>query len=253
MNEPSEEQKYIIENVKKGYNIKVEAVAGSGKSTTILSIAKEMEDKEILQLTYNSSLRKEIVEKVQKLDLKNIQIHTFHSLAVRYYSNDAHTDTALRRVLLYNKTPNIEIKKIDILVIDENQDLTELYYQFVIKFLLDMNGRVQIMCMGDKLQSVYEFKGADARYLTMADKLWSDFVGLKTSIFIPATLRTSYRITNQMGSFINNVLLGEHLMLTNRSGEPVSYICNTRSNIRNKVYHILINSYDSCLCFYVLS
>lgn len=239
MNEPSEEQKYIIENVKKGYNIKVEAVAGSGKSTTILSIAKEMQDKEILQLTYNSSLRKEIVEKVQKLDLKNIQIHTFHSLAVRYYSNDAHTDTALRRVLLYNKTPNIEIKKIDILVIDENQDLTELYYQFVIKFLLDMNGRVQIMCMGDKLQSVYEFKGADARYLTMADKLWSDFVGLKTSIFIPATLRTSYRITNQMGSFINNVLLGEHLMLTNRSGEPVSYICNTRTNIRNKVYHTI--------------
>tara|TARA_Y100000816_G_scaffold291476_1_gene282952 strand:+ start:10044 stop:12221 length:2178 start_codon:yes stop_codon:yes gene_type:complete len=239
MNEPSEEQKYIIENVKKGYNIKVEAVAGSGKSTTILSIAKEMEDKEILQLTYNSSLRKEILEKVQKLDLKNIQIHTFHSLAVRYYSNDAHTDTALRRVLLYKKRPNIEIKKIDILVIDENQDLTELYYQFVIKFLLDMNGRVQIMCMGDKLQSVYEFKGADARYLTMADKLWSDFIGLKTSIFIPATLRTSYRITNQMGSFINNVLLGEHLMLTNRSGEPVSYICNTRTNIRNKVYHTI--------------
>ena len=239
MNEPSEEQKYIIENVKKGYNIKVEAVAGSGKSTTILSIAKEMKDKEILQLTYNSSLRKEILEKVQKLDLKNIQIHTFHSLAVRYYSNDAHTDTALRRVLMYKKPPNIEIKKIDILVIDENQDLTELYYQFVIKFLLDMNGKVQIMCMGDKLQSVYEFKGADARYLTMADKLWSDFIGLKTSIFIPATLRTSYRITNQMGSFINNVLLGEHLMLTNRSGEPVSYICNTRANIRNKVYHTI--------------
>lgn len=239
MNEPSEEQKYIIENVKKGYNIKVEAVAGSGKSTTILSIAKEMYDKEILQLTYNSSLRKEIVEKVQKLELKNIQIHTFHSLAVRYYSNDAHTDTALRRVLLYKKIPNIEIKKIDILVIDENQDLTELYYQFIIKFLLDMNGRVQIMCMGDKLQSVYEFKGADARYLTMADKLWSDFIGLKTSIFIPATLRTSYRITNQMGSFINNVLLGQHLMLTNRSGEPVSYICNTRTNIRNKVYHTI--------------
>lgn len=239
MNEPSEEQKYIIENVKKGYNIKVEAVAGSGKSTTILSIAKEMEDKEILQLTYNSSLRKEILEKVQKLDLKNIQIHTFHSLAVRYYSNDAHTDTALRRVLMYKKPPNIEIKKIDILVIDENQDLTELYYQFVIKFLLDMNEKVQIMCMGDKLQSVYEFKGADARYLTMADKLWSDFIGLKTSIFIPATLRTSYRITNQMGSFINNVLLGEHLMLTNRSGEPVSYICNTRANIRNKVYHTI--------------
>ena len=108
MNEPSEEQKYIIENVKKGYNIKVEAVAGSGKSTTILSIAKEMYDKEILQLTYNSSLRKEIVEKVQKLELKNIQIHTFHSLAVRYYSNDAHTDTALRRVLMYKKIPNIE-------------------------------------------------------------------------------------------------------------------------------------------------
>ena len=34
MNEPSEEQQNIIEHIKNEYNVYVEAVAGSGKSTT---------------------------------------------------------------------------------------------------------------------------------------------------------------------------------------------------------------------------
>ena len=62
MNEPSEEQQIIINNIKNGYNVVVEAVAGSGKSTTILSLAQQCQDKEILQLTYNSSLRLDVRE-----------------------------------------------------------------------------------------------------------------------------------------------------------------------------------------------
>ena len=91
MNKPSEEQQLIIDYVKQGFNIQVQAVAGSGKSTTVLSLAKQCYDKQILQLTYNSSLRLEIKEKVKELELENISVHTFHSLAVKYYSNDSHT------------------------------------------------------------------------------------------------------------------------------------------------------------------
>ena len=63
MNEPSEEQQNIIEHIKNEYNVYVEAVAGSGKSTTVLSMANQLSDKKILQLTYNSSLRLEIKAK----------------------------------------------------------------------------------------------------------------------------------------------------------------------------------------------
>lgn len=61
---PSEEQKAIIENLKNQYNITVEAVAGSGKTTTCLLIAKSFKEKEVLILTYNKRLADETKEKI---------------------------------------------------------------------------------------------------------------------------------------------------------------------------------------------
>ena len=231
MNEPSEEQQYIIDNVLKGYNIIVKAVAGSGKSTTVLALSKVCPNKKILQLTYNSNLRLENVEKVKKLELDNIYVHTFHSLGFKYYSKQAHTDTGLRQILLKNMKPILPIEKIDILVIDENQDLTELYFNFIIKFLMDMDNHIQVLCLGDPRQCIYEFKGADPRYLTMAEKIWSNFFLLKNKEFVDCQLKTSYRITNQMGQFVNKALIGNELMLTCRNGEPVTYYRNSRPNI----------------------
>ena len=233
MNQPSQEQQQIIDYVKDDFNIRVEAVAGSGKSTTVLSLANQCPNKEILQLTYNSSLRLEIKEKVETLNINNIKIHTFHSLAVKYYSRQAHTDTGIRHILLYKLKLLQPIPKIDILVIDENQDFTELYFQFVLKFLLDYAKPIQIICLGDPRQCIYEFKGADPRFLTMADEIWSPFFYLKTNKFIKCNLRTSYRITNQMGFFVNKALIGDNLMLTCRDGDPVTYIRNNRKNVEN--------------------
>lgn len=233
MNQPSQEQQQIIDYVKDDYNIRVEAVAGSGKSTTVLSLANQCPNKEILQLTYNSSLRLEIKEKVETLNINNITIHTFHSLAVKYYSRQAHTDTGIRHILLYKLKILHSIPKIDILVIDENQDFTELYFQFVLKFLLDYGKPIQIICLGDPRQCIYEFKGADPRFLTLADDIWSPFFYLKTDKFIKCNLRTSYRITNQMGFFVNKALIGDNLMLTCRDGDPVTYIRNNRKNVEN--------------------
>ena len=49
MNTPSTEQQYIIDNIIKGYNICCCAVAGSGKSTTILSLSNQLNDKMSIQ------------------------------------------------------------------------------------------------------------------------------------------------------------------------------------------------------------
>ena len=59
------EQRNIFDNVKKGYNVEVDASAGTGKSTLILNISRETPDKNILQLTYNSSLRKDVKESAE--------------------------------------------------------------------------------------------------------------------------------------------------------------------------------------------
>ena len=44
MHKMSDEQQRVADYIKKGYNVTVDACAGSGKSTTILSVAKELPD-----------------------------------------------------------------------------------------------------------------------------------------------------------------------------------------------------------------
>ena len=245
MNEPSQEQQHIINEIKNDKNVIVQAVAGSGKSTTVLSLAKQCTDKNILQVTYNSSLRLDIKEQIRSLDISNLEAHTYHSLAVKYYDKNAHTDTGIRNILYYNKNPLIKINEIDILVIDENQDISELYFRFILKFLLDHNDYIQLVFLGDIRQCIYEFKGADSRYLSFANKIWSNFIYLKNKEFSQCSLKTSYRITNQMGSFINQCLIGENIMNTCRSGEPVKYLRNNRPNMEKMIIFQIKKLLDS--------
>ena len=60
---PSDEQMTVIQAIKDGFNVQVDAVAGSGKTTTVLSLADQISDKIIIQLTYNSELKEEVVQK----------------------------------------------------------------------------------------------------------------------------------------------------------------------------------------------
>jgi hypothetical protein len=42
----------------------------------------------------------------------------------------------------------------------------------------------QLLILGDYMQGLYEFKGADIRFLTMGSEIWSVFERLKTIEFI---------------------------------------------------------------------
>lgn len=220
----SEEQKIAIQNVLDGRNVVLDAVAGSGKSTTILSLAKEMPDKKILQMTYNATLRKEIQAKVEKLGLKNIEVHTFHSFAVKYYLDSAHTDTGIRKIMLLDLNPRHPIPNYDVVVLDEAQDMSFLYFQFMTKATLDMGNLFQLFVLGDFMQGIYEFKGADVRSLLFASEIWQNHPRLKTQEFRECTLNTSYRITRQMAAFINVAMLGEERLVAQKDGPPVLYL-----------------------------
>jgi hypothetical protein len=238
--EPSLEQMIIIEHIKEGKNVIVDACAGSGKSTTILSCAKQMPNHNFLQLTYNSMLRMEIAEKIKEYGLKNIVVHTYHSLAVSKYTKSAKTDSGIREILFENMSPNSPIKPQDIIVLDETQDMTYLYFQFIVKFSRDMGSTFQLLILGDYMQGLYEFKGADIRFLTMANSIWASFSLLKSREFENCSLKTSYRITNQMADFINEVMLGEERIHACKDGPPVTYIRNTADALqRIASFHII--------------
>jgi len=230
MNEPSDEQLFVINQLKTQKNVIVDAIAGSGKSTTILSVAKAFIGINILQMTYNSMLRLEIKEKTKVLQIENIEVHTFHSLAKKYYMLSAHTDTAIRYILFNNTKPRIDIPLFQLIVLDETQDMSFLYFQFMLKFSKDMGGNFQLLILGDYKQGLYEFKGADTRFLTMGDQIWELHPQLINKEFVRCTLKMSYRITKQMASFVNNVMLGEERMFSCKNGEQVFYYRQSRRN-----------------------
>lgn len=239
----SKEQKSVLYRLRYGNNVIVDACAGSGKSTTILSVAKELPEKKIQQFTYNSMLRHEIKDKVKHLRLKNLDVHTFHSFAVKYYDSIAHTDTGIRQVLQIKKKPRTNIPLFDIIVLDECQDMTPLYFELVVKMSKDMcsnsDHKFQLLVLGDYMQGLYEFKGADIRFLTEAKKVWNNFDYLSSNSFRSCTLKTSYRVTNQMAKFVNTDMLGEDRLVACRDGPQVVYIRRPKVMIENIVVYTI--------------
>jgi hypothetical protein len=96
-----------------------------------------------------------------------------------------------------------------------------------------------ILVLGDHQQCLYQFKGADPRFLTMAPKIWVRHPCFQHTHMVSCNLQTSYRITTPMASFVNEVMLGENRMIAPRSGQPVVYIRNSRYNIEKTVIYLI--------------
>ena len=77
------EQNNIIQQLSLNNNVLVDSVAGSGKTTCNLHIAQHFPNMNILLLTYNSKLKVETREKAQKLEIFNIEVHSYHSFGVK--------------------------------------------------------------------------------------------------------------------------------------------------------------------------
>jgi len=66
-------------------NIKINAVAGSGKTTTVIEYAKTRPSKsKILYLAFNKSVKLEAIKKFVEKGLNNVRVETAHSLAYKH-------------------------------------------------------------------------------------------------------------------------------------------------------------------------
>ena len=77
--------------IKSTGNIKINAVAGSGKTTTIIEYAKARpESSRILYLAFNKSVKLEAIKKFDAKGLYNVKVETAHSLAYKHvvFSNN---------------------------------------------------------------------------------------------------------------------------------------------------------------------
>lgn len=217
---PTQEQLAVGESIAGGRSVIVDAVAGSGKTTTVLSVAERLPEKLFLQITYNTALKLEVREKVKERSIDNVVVHTYHSLARTYYDPETATDMGIESSL---RMPPRDLPAYDIVIIDECQDMTPLLYAFARKVVNDIPRRPLLGLLGDNMQTVYGFKGADPRFLTMGDALWPEFS------FARHRLSASFRITDRMAGFVNENLLGYAKITAPKQGPPVDYIVTKKA------------------------
>jgi hypothetical protein len=212
------EQKKVVDALAT-CNVIVDAVAGSGKTTTCLHIAKTYKDKKILLITYNAKLRHETNHRLSKANITNLIAHTYHSFCVKYYDNTGFTDKTLKKVVL-NNTSIKDPVAYDIIILDEAQDINPIYHKFVYKLNIDNGVNATLCILGDKYQSVYDFNKADYRFLTFADKLFT----VNSLNWARITLSTSFRLTIEMSQFLNKCMLHQDRINAIKTGVKPKYI-----------------------------
>lgn len=207
------QQSNIIQAIQTGKNISINAVFGSGKTTTILNSVYNSPHKSAILVTYNTHLKNEVQEKITSQNLTNIQVYTYHSLCMKYFGYGKN-DEELQ--IFHDSPPKTSLPEIDILFIDEKQDMTFILYMFIQKFIHYLSKPPQVVICGDHLQGVYQFKGADKRFLTLGSEIYE----------IPLErfeMTTSYRLTNPMSWFINECIYGKDILQTVKEGPPILF------------------------------
>ena len=205
----------------------VDAVPGAGKTTTVLCMAREMPGTAMTVVTYNKAIKLEMRARAATVGLGNLDIHTYHSLARKYYDKKCADDGAISRILGEDAPllPGAG-RRPSVLVVDECQDMTPQYCRLVKKFVRDTAGERRgepggerrgepVLCfLGDTMQSVYGFKRADPRFLSMA-------AGVFGVAAEPLRLASTYRLTKPVARFINAGLLGRDRISAAKGGAPV--------------------------------
>lgn len=185
------------------------AVAGSGKTTTIVCRLKHLVDMgvdehEIVLTTFTRDATQDMTKRIASIFgyEPEIRIGTIDSLARSWLGeySTAQNGQSMLDVSEYSpmflkllKTNGKHIcKNVKYMVIDEFQDIDETQYKIIKQFY--KNG-VKIICVGDDAQNIYTFRGSDVKYI------------LRFEDFFPESriykLTMNYRSTPEIVAFAN--------------------------------------------------
>jgi len=171
----SEEQKEILRAFKETDRIRINAYAGTGKTTTLLSIAADNPELKFLILTFNKSVAEELTQKIKKYYLYNVDAKTIHSLAYGHFVRKAKS----RIKILDNRDVRDVLLRMDIADdYSESIFLHKFYEAYCRSEFIDINqSNLRHILMGDRdLRNI-----ALAHYMSQRSKfdenyIFSDFV-----------------------------------------------------------------------------
>lgn len=246
---PSLEQQKVVK-LCAVQNVVVSARPGSGKTAVAEAIIAAYPELRAAVMTFSNPLNLENSNRL--CDYTNCKTFTFHKLAGLLFGDIVHNDAILaehiRRARLCNKLPEWKHDPFDILILDEFQDCTTNIFWLTHCFIRANNEKLsklgrppaRLVVLGDERQSIYGYRGADQRYLTLADQLLGP-VSLYPFAKIP--LSESFRLPEPSVQFINRAFLGgEPYITSSKSGpKPIVLRCYPyrASTLSKKVYGLI--------------
>jgi hypothetical protein len=255
----SEEQRILVDALEcpgAPVGIIADCVAGSGKTTVALALAQRYPDRDFLLIPYNARLKSEVRCKAQQLGISNLQVHNYHAVCCKHLHRSCHTDAKIVLRLSDVPVPRFSGVRFDVLVLDEVQDMTHLYYEVTMCLLRDNEKtaahRVSVVLLGDTHQCIYYYNGADSRFLSHGDRLFdllpTDSTYRYTSAgaapedlhrhhpprkWMRMTLSQSFRVTPNIADFVNRHLANG----TRRIHSAVAVVGDS-------VRYVICNPYD---------
>jgi hypothetical protein len=183
-------------------------------------------------LTYSKRLQLETNRRLRTYS--NCEVFTFHAMAGLLFGTLVRDDAALaeqrKGALDRREPPQWSPAPFDIIVLDEFQDCTELLFWLTNCFIFANDQKAggqsaRLVVLGDERQSIYGFRGADDRYLSLAPELLGP---VNPYPFVRAQLDQSFRLSCQSVRFINNTFLGgESYIISSKPGpKPIVIRCH---------------------------
>jgi len=192
----SQEQSVVVDTVVTLNNCVVIARAGAGKTTTAIEAGRCFfvdHAKPTLILTYNAALKESGRQRVRDMGLEeSIHVHSFHAAANTFYNNMDTTGTDLDVEKAIAAEPKCPLN-FGLIVVDEAQDLTPLFYNFICKLRADNTCPTVLLVMGDPFQCINQYKGASTTYIEEPEY---HFGGKFERLFLSHSWRFGKTITN---------------------------------------------------------
>ncbi len=202
----SDVQRRIIDDKNSQY-IVVAAGPGSGKTKVLvhklasLLLMEDVKHEQLLMVTFSRAAATEFKKRLIELigNAANfIDIKTFHSYCFDLLGKVGTLDKAdaiIKSTVEKIRNNEVEISRITktVLVIDEAQDMDRDEFE-LIKVLMEKNEEMRVIAVGDDDQNIYEWRGADSKYLL-------SFITEKKAA--KYELITNYRSKRNLVSFTN--------------------------------------------------
>lgn len=159
-------------------HIVVAAGPGSGKTRVLvhklssLLLMEDVKHEQLLMVTFSRAAATEFKKRLVSLignAANYIEIKTFHSYCFDLLGKVGSlekSDAIVKKTIERIKNGDVEANRITktVLVIDEAQDMDADEF-CLIKALMEQNEEMRVIAVGDDDQNIYQFRGADSKYL----------------------------------------------------------------------------------------